>query len=70
MPEKVQKSVSIKQVCAECQEVFFKRNVIVDVPADYKVSDIKNQLERFPKNCPECNQKGTASFSFIHQERI
>jgi hypothetical protein len=70
MPEKVQKSITVKQSCINCEDVFFKRNIVVDVPVDYKVSDIKKQLNPPPKNCPECNQIVTASFSFVHVERL
>ena len=70
MPEKVQKSVNIKQVCTACQKIVFTDHVIVDVPKDYKVSDIKNQLTAPSENCPDCNQTVKASFSFIHQESI
>jgi hypothetical protein len=70
MPAEIQKSVSIKQVCTDCQKIVFTDHLIIDVPKDYKVSDIKNQLKTPPENCPDCHIKAIASFSFIHQERI
>ena len=70
MPAEIQKSVTIKQVCTECQTLIFSDHLLLNLPVDYRVSDIKSQLKAPTENCPDCNQIVKASFSFIHQERI
>jgi hypothetical protein len=70
MSEKISKTVRILQICAECQEVIFNDTITLDVPKDYKVSDIRNQITKPSVNCADCTNIVAPSFSFIHQERI
>lgn len=70
MSEKVQKFITIKQTCTECQKEFYKKTKIVDVPVDFKLSDIKSQLNKPDNACPNCKAIVEPKFSFYHEENI
>jgi hypothetical protein len=70
MSEKIQKFISIKQICTDCQLTFYKDAKILDVAVDFKISDVKNQLKAPPNHCPECKKQVDATFSFHHEEKL
>ena len=70
MSKKIYKHITLKNICTDCQDVFYKENIPVLVQEDFKVSDIKKLLPIPVKNCPSCNKKSVAKFSFYHEEKI
>lgn len=70
MSKKIQKHISIKQICTACKKTFSKNIKVVDVPRDYKISDIKSQITPPENHCPNCKKQADAKFSFYHEETL
>ena len=70
MSEKIQKHITVKQTCTDCQNMFYNKNSMISVPIDFKVSDIKIQLKAPSSYCPDCDKKVDPKFSFYHEEKL